>query len=90
VETLNRGQTLRWRVSKLRDLSLEWKTTLNNCFGIMGLPRWLSGKEPACQCRRHGFNPWVRKLPLEEEMATQSSIFAWRIPWTEQSVQSMG
>ena len=29
METLNRGQTLRWRVSKLRDLSLEWKTTLN-------------------------------------------------------------
>ena len=30
------------------------------------LPRWFSGKEPACQCRRHkrcGFNPWVRKMP---------------------------
>ena len=24
---------------------------------------WLSGKEPACQCRRHGFNPWVGKIP---------------------------
>ena len=23
--------------------------------------------------------------PLEEEMATHSSIFAWRIPWTEES-----
>ena len=22
--------------------------------------------------------------PLEEEMATHSSIFAWRIPWTEE------
>ena len=25
-----------------------------------------SGKEPACQCRRHekpGFNPWVGKIP---------------------------
>ena len=29
METLNKGQTLRWWVSKLRDLSLEWKTTLN-------------------------------------------------------------
>ena len=28
-----------------------------------GLPRWLSGKESACQCRRHGFDPWVRKMP---------------------------
>ena len=22
--------------------------------------------------------------PLEDEMATHSSIFAWKIPWTEQ------
>ena len=32
--------------------------------------------------------------PLEEEMATHSSILAWRIPWTEepgrQAIQSMG
>ena len=30
--------------------------------------------------------------PLEEEMATHSSIFAWRIPWTEEpgGLQSIG
>ena len=30
--------------------------------------------------------------PLEKEMATHSSIFAWRIPWTEEPgrLQSMG
>ena len=28
-----------------------------------GLPRWLSGKEPTYQHRRHIFNPWVRKIP---------------------------
>ena len=39
---------------------------------------------------------WVRSLgqedPLEKEMATQSSILAWRIPWTEEpgGLQSMG
>ena len=38
---------------------------------------------------------WVRSLgredPLEKEMATHSSILAWRIPWTEESgrLQSM-
>ena len=25
-----------------------------------------------------------RENPLEEEMATHSSILAWRIPWTEE------
>ena len=39
---------------------------------------------------------WVRSLgqedPLEEGMATHSSIFAWEIPWTEElgGLQSMG
>ena len=39
---------------------------------------------------------WVRSLgredPLEEGMATHSSILAWRIPWTEEpdGLQSMG
>ena len=28
-----------------------------------GLPWWLSGKESPWQCRRYGFNPWLRKIP---------------------------
>ena len=33
-----------------------------------------------------------QKDPLEEEMATHSSIFAWKIPWTVEPgrLQSMG
>ena len=33
-----------------------------------------------------------REDPLEESMATHSSILAWRIPWTEEpgGLQSMG
>ena len=30
------------------------------------------------------FDPWVGKIPLEEGMATHSSILTWRIPWTEE------
>ena len=39
---------------------------------------------------------WVRSLdqedPLEEGLATHSSILAWRIPWTEETggLPSMG
>ena len=34
----------------------------------MAFPRWLSGKESACQRRRPGCDPWVGKIP-------------WRRPW---------
>ena len=29
----------------------------------VGLPRWLSGKESACQHKRHGSHPWVEMIP---------------------------
>ena len=32
-------------------------------YTLDSLPRWLSSKEPACQCRRPRFDPWVRKMP---------------------------
>ena len=35
-----------------------------------GLPWWFSGKESACQCRRPGFNPWVRKIPWRRQWQT--------------------
>ena len=51
-----------------------------------------SVEEPACQCgrhKRHGFDPWVREDPLEEGMATHSSMLAWRIPWTEEEARGL-
>ena len=50
---------------------------------IYGLPMWHDGKESTRQYRRHKSGQ-VRSLgledPLEKEMATHSSILAWRIP----------
>ena len=37
---------------------------------ILCFPGGASGREPACQCRRckrHGFDPWVRKIPWSRE-----------------------
>ena len=34
---------------------------------ISQLPGWLSCKESACQCRRHRFDPWVRKIRWRRE-----------------------
>ena len=33
----------------------------------MWLPRWSSGKESACQCRKCRFDPWVRKIPCSRK-----------------------
>ena len=33
---------------------------LNCCWLFIGLSWWLSGKQSTCQCRRCGFDPWVR------------------------------
>ena len=52
---------------------------------LWGFPGGTSGKETACQCRRHKRLGLIPGNPLEEGMATHSSILAWRIPWTEES-----
>ena len=61
----------------------------------LDFPGVTSGKEPTCQCRRHKrcrYDPWVGKIPLEERMATQSSILVQKILWTEElgRLQSIG
>ena len=64
----------------------HWGFTFGSALGE-GLPRWLSANEFTCQCqsrRRCRFHPWAEKIPQEKEMATRSSILAWRIPWTEE------
>ena len=52
---------------------------------VLWLPCWLSGKE--CACNEGDLQEtWVQSLgredPLEQEMATHSSVLAWRIPGT--------
>ena len=49
-----------------------------------GFPGGASGKEPACQCRRHKGLTLGWEDSLENGMATHSSILAWRILWTEE------
>ena len=65
---------------KLSKIVLSYLHMYNCLSDIMGLPRWLSSKESARQCRRREFNPLVRKIALEEEMATQSIISSWDNP----------
>ena len=50
----------------------------------------LSGKESAHQYRRHGFDPWIGKVPWEKEMATNFSILAPPVERGAGGLQSMG
>ena len=47
----------------------EWLST-HSTGAFYGLPRWHSGKEFICQCRRHrrrGFAPWGGKMPCRRK-----------------------
>ena len=51
-----------------------------------GLPWSLSGKESPAKQEPQEMRVWFlgQEDPLEEGMATRSSILAWKIPWTEE------
>ena len=50
---------------------------------MIGLPRWHSGKESSCNDKDLVCSLGWEEL-LEKEVATHSSILAWKIPWTEE------
>ena len=51
---------------------------------ILGFPGGSEGKASACNVGDPGLIPGWQRSPGAKEMATHSSILAWRIPWTEQ------
>ena len=63
----------------------------NSLITPVGFPHGSDGKESASNARDPGSIPGSED-PLEKGMATNSSILAWRIPWTEEPgrLQSMG
>ena len=50
---------------------------------VGGLPRWLSGKESACNAGNAGSTPESGRSPGGGN-GNHSSILAWEIPWTEE------
>ena len=54
---------------------------------FLGFPGGASGKESACQSRRHkrcGFSPWVGKIPCRRAWQPIPVFLPERIPWTEE------
>ena len=63
--------------------------------GKLGFPGGASGKVPACQHRRrkrHGFAPWVRKIPWRRAWQPTPIFLPGESPWTEEpgGLQSIG
>ena len=49
----------------------------------LSLPRWHSGKESACQCKRfkrRGFDPWVRKIPWRRKWQPALAFLPGQFP----------
>ena len=47
-----------------------------------GLPWWLRGKEPACQCRGHRFDPWSRRIPPALERQSPCTTAVEHVLWS--------
>ena len=62
-----------------RDRGAYWAAV----YGIAESRTWLKQfSSSSSQCRRPGFNPWVRKIPWRRAWQT-TCVSAWRIPWAE-------
>ena len=59
-------------------------STIRNVF--WGLSWWLSGKESTCQCRRHGFDLWSRKIPRAAEQLSLCATTIEPVLWNPGSM----
>ena len=88
------NNTLGNLVSQIKDKSLKGKKSLFTVWYPRNFPGGARGNKSAYQGRRRKTR--VRSLgqeePVEKEMATHSSILAWKFPGTEEpgGLQSMG
>ena len=72
------------------------KTKGDNVFKVLSLV--VQQERIHLPIRRHGFDPWVRKIPWKRKWQpisarniVNSSILAWEVPWTVEpgGLQSM-
>ena len=66
--------------SQLRELTIQTEGGYQCVEADRGSSGGSGVKNPPADAGGHGSDPWVGESPLEEKMATHSSILAWRIP----------
>ena len=76
---------IRQFLAEFHERQLKGKGSWFGLFFPSRLPGDSDSKEYACNARNPALIPGSGKIPLEEEIATHSSILTWRIPWTEKS-----
>ena len=59
---------------------------------MIGLPWWLRSLKIHLQCRKHGSDPWVGKIPWQRAWQPTPVFLPGEFPWTEEplGLQSMG
>ena len=62
-EKATHASILAWRIPWTVSMGLQSQTQLSNFHFHFSFPGGSVVKESACQYRRHGFDPWVRKIP---------------------------
>ena len=72
---LDTTERLNWAELNLIVLYLLFQLLLLKWCTHRGLPRWPSGKDSTCQCRRHGFSPWSGMIQQAVESPGHVQLF---------------
>ena len=68
---INSFKKKRYMSANYHNVYINYQSSIHSfCKQLVGIPRWLSGKEFTCQCRKHQrcrLNPWVRKIPCRRK-----------------------
>ena len=101
-EMATHSSILAWRIPRteepvglqsmgLQRVGHDWVTSHTHK-GSRGLPRWLSGKESSCRCRRPGFCPCVGQIPRRRKWQPIPGFFSGKShgQWEPGRIQSTG
>ena len=66
-------------------LAVQFHRLWTNIYGVptcadYRVPRWCGGREPTCQCRRHGLDSWVGKIPWRRKWHPSLVFMAGKSP----------
>ena len=76
-----------WPTLTISQANTKPEDTVSHLPLCEGIPGGASGKEPACQCRRHegwGFDPSVRTIPWRRARQPTPIVMPGEAPWTEE------